>query len=160
MKRRWTLPILAAAATLIVGLGGGAAYAYFTSSGSGTGATSAATMETVTIAAIANQTPNTALLPGSSGEVVVNVHNPNAFAVSLVSVAADGSISVSGGLGGCTAANSGVSFTPQTGLSVSIPAATTKLVRLPGAASMSSTSSNGCQGATFSIPVTITVHTP
>jgi hypothetical protein len=150
---------LGAAAAVIIGLSGGAAYAYFTSSGSGSGVATTGSMETVTIAAITSQTPNTALLPGSAGEVVVNVHNPNAFAVSLVSVVADGSISVSGGLGGCTVANSGVSFTSQNGLSVPIPATTTKLVRLAGAASMSSTSANGCQGATFSIPVTITVHT-
>lgn len=116
-------------------------------------------MATVTVAAISGETPGTALQPGSTGEVIVKVDNPNSYAVHLVSVVAAGVITVSGG-SGCTLSNSGVAFTDQTGLSVPIPATTTQLVRLPGAVAMSTASVSGCQGATFNIPVTITAHTP
>ena len=158
MRRRFIF-VFGAIVALLLGIGAGAAYGYFSSTGSGTGSGSTGTMQTVTVAAISGQTPSTPLLPGSSGEVIVNVDNPNAFQVHLVSVVADGTISVSGG-NGCTLANSGVSFTDQTGLSIPIAASTTTLVRLPGAALMSTSSASGCQGATFDIPVTITVHTP
>ena len=157
MKRR-TLLVLPAV-TLLLGLGGGAAFGYFTSSGSGTGHGSDGNMQVVTVAAITSQTPDTVLQPGSSGEVIIRVDNTNSVPVRLVSVEANGSVGVSGGTG-CTAGNSGVSFTSQTGLSIPIAASTTALVRLPGSASMSLSSANGCQGATFDIPVTITVDTP
>jgi hypothetical protein len=151
--------VISSVVALALGLSAGAAYGYFTSHGSGTGAASDGTMQVVTVAAITSETPNTPLLPGSTGEVIVKVDNPNAFQVHLVSVVPDGTISVTGG-SGCTLANSGVSFTSQTLLSIPIPASMTTLVRLPGAASMTSASVSGCQGATFNVPVTITVHTP
>jgi D-arabinose 1-dehydrogenase-like Zn-dependent alcohol dehydrogenase len=61
-----------------------------------------------------------------------------------------------GGHAGCT--TTGVTFTNQTGFSSTIGASGTTLVHLPNAASMDATSSSGCQGATFSIPVSITAH--
>jgi predicted ribosomally synthesized peptide with SipW-like signal peptide len=141
---------------LVVGLGAGAAYAYFTSSGHGTGSASAGTMQTVMIAAV-TATPGTALLPGGTGDVTLKVTNPNSYATTLVSVSGTGgTITADSGHPGCT--TTGVTFTNQTGLSITIPAGTTTTVDLPGAAAMSAASSAGCQGATFSIPVTIAVH--
>lgn len=157
MKRRTLLFV--AVLALVMGVGAGAAYGYFTSSGSGTGHGATGTLQTVTVAAITGETPNTYLQPGSPGEVIVKVHNPNTVGVHLVSVTADGSITVAGG-SGCTLSNSGVTFTNQTGLSVAVGSNSTALVRMPGAASMAASSANGCQGATFNIPVTITVQTP
>jgi hypothetical protein len=159
VKRRTLTLILAAITALAVCIGGGAAYGYFTPTGSGTGAARTATMATVTLASITSETPNTLLEPGSTGEVIVKVTNPNSYTVHLVSVLASGTIGVSGG-SGCTSGNSGVTFTNQPVLSIAIAASTTTLVRLAGAAAMSPSSANGCQGATFSIPVTIQVHTP
>jgi predicted phage tail protein len=153
MIRRIAVSALAAA---LVGMGAGAAYAYFTSSGSGTGAATAGTLQTVTISATAGS-PTTPLLPGGTGDVVLQVSNPNAFAVTLVSVTGSGTITVDGAHSGCNA--SAVTFTDQTSLSVSIPASSTNYqVDLPAAASMSAGAANACQGATFSIPVTITVE--
>ena len=151
--------VVSAIAVFAVGVSGGAAYASFTATGSGTGLGSTGSMASVTVAAISGETPATALQPGSTGEVIVKVDNPNSYLVHLVSVVAAGAISVSGG-SGCTLANSGVTFTDQTGLSVAIPETTTQLVRLPGAVAMSTASVSGCQGATFNIPVTIAAHTP
>jgi hypothetical protein len=153
MKHRTLVLVIAA---LLVSLGAGAAFAYFKGSGSAHGSASTATLVTVTASA---GTPTTPLLPGSTGDVALAVTNPNSFPVTLVSIAANGTISADGGHPGCTA--TGVTFTAPTGspLPVTILAnSTNQLVDLPGAASMSTASSAGCQGATFSIPVTIVVH--
>jgi hypothetical protein len=141
---------------LVAGLGAGTAFAYFTSTGSGSGSGSTGTLQAVTVAAVAG-TPSSTLLPGGpAADVVLNVYNPNTFAVTLVSVTGNGLITADGGHAGCT--TTGVTFSNQTNLSDTIAASDTTLVHLPGAASMSSSSLSACQGATFSIPVAITVH--
>jgi hypothetical protein len=153
---RRPLLLTAPAICVVVGLASGAAYAYFTSSGTGTASASVGTMQAVTIST-ATVSPSTPLLPGGSGDVTLEVTNPNAFDVTLVSVTGDaGTITADSGHPGCT--TTGVTFTDQTGLSTDIPADSTAEIDLPGAASMSAASSPGCQGATFSIPVTITVQ--
>ena len=76
--------------------------------------------------------------------------------MTLVSVSGNGTITPDSGHSACT--TTGVTFTSQTGLATTIPAsATNDQIDLNGAVSMNTSSSNGCQGATFSIPVTITV---
>lgn len=154
MVRRIPL-LLGAALALAIGIGSGSAYAFFTSSGSGSGSGTTGTLQAVTVAA-ATGTPSTPLLPGGTGDVILNVNNPNAYAVTLVSVSGNGTITADGGHSGCT--TTGVTFNNQSGLTINIPASTTTAVDLPGAASMSTASLSACQGATFSIPVSITVH--
>jgi hypothetical protein len=155
MRRRSRL-LIAPAVCAAVGLAAGAAYAYFTSSGQGTVSGSVATMQTVTISS-ATVSPSTPLVPGGTGDVTLEVTNPNGFAVTLVSVAGTGgTITADSGHPGCT--TTGVTFTSQTGLSTVLQPDSTTPVDLPGAASMSTASSAGCQGATFTIPVTITVQ--
>jgi len=154
MKYRLLL-LIVSAVCLVIGLGAGAAYAYFTSSGTGTGSASTGSLQAVTVAAV-TASPTTPLRPGNTGDVTLKVNNPNSYDVTLVSVTGAGSITADGGHPGCT--TTGVTFTDQTGLSTNIPASSTTAVDLPGAAAMSTASSAGCQGATFSIPVTITVH--
>jgi hypothetical protein len=135
---------------------GGAAWAHFTSSGSGTGHASTGAMSTVTISATTGA-PSTPLFPGGSGDVSLEVDNPNSYSVTLVSVTGNGTIRPDTGHPSCT--TTGVVFANQSGLTMSIPGgATNYQVRLSGAVSMGSSSSSGCQGATFSIPVTITVE--
>ena len=147
--RKLTLAGIAA----LLSLTAGAAFAYFTSSGTGSAAASTGTMLTVTVAATAG-TPGTPLYPGGTGDVTLRVTNPNAYPVTLVGVAGTG--------GTITASNAcsptGVTFTDRTGLSTPIAASGTTQVDLPGAAAMNTTAANLCQGATFSIPVTITVR--
>ena len=151
-SRRRLITILAVVGILAVG---GAAWAYFTSHGSGSGHGSTGTMSTVTLNATAG-TPSTPLYPGGSGDVSLEVNNPNAYAVTLVSVTGSGTITP---IADPSCTTTGVTFTNQTGLSTTIPPSTSGYqIPLPGAVSMNSSSSNGCQGATFSIPVTITVE--
>jgi predicted phage tail protein len=153
MKRRILALVIAA---VLVSLGAGVAYAYFTSTGSGAGSAGDGTLQTVTIDATAGS-PSTPLLPGGTGDVALQVSNPNGFAVTLVAVTGSGTITVDSEHSGCDP--SVVTFTDQTGLSTSIPGDSTGYqVYLDGAASMSTAAANACQGATFSIPVTITVQ--
>jgi hypothetical protein len=131
-----------------------AASAYWTAHGSGSGPAATGTMA-VSVSATTGS-PVTPLVPGGTGDVSLKVNNPNGFAVTLTTVAGNGAITAAGGTGTCT--TTGVTFTAQTGLSQNIPANSSNVVvTLPGAASMNSTSQNGCQGATFTIPVTIAV---
>ena len=133
-----------------------AAYAYLTSTGAGTASASVGTAATVSISS-ATVSPSTPLLPGGTGDVTLQVINSSGFAVTLVSVAgAAGAITADSGHPGCT--TTGVTFTSQTGLSTVIAPDSTASIDLPGAAAMSTASAGGCQGATFSIPVTITVQ--
>jgi hypothetical protein len=153
--RRRVIAVLAVVGVLAVG---GASWAYFTSHGSGSGHGSTGTMSTVTLSATAGSA-STPLYPGGTGDVSLEVNNPNSYAVTLVSVAlkAGGSITPDAGHSGCT--TTGVTFTNQSGLSTTIPAGVTNhQVHLSGAVSMGPSSLSGCQGATFSIPVTITVE--
>jgi hypothetical protein len=154
MRLRWLL-LIVPAICLIVGLGSGAAYAYFTASGHGTGSGTTGSMQKVTISST-TATPTSKLEPGGTAEVTLEVTNPNDFSVTLVSVVGSGSIYADSGHPGCT--TTGVTFTDQTSLDTTISADATTTVDLPGAAAMSTASSAGCQGATFSIPVTISVE--
>ena len=138
-------------------------WAYWSASGAGTGAAATATMQTVTLVALAggDTPPSAALAPGGTSEVVLKVHNPNAFSVHVYSITAGaGSITADSGHSSlCT--TTGVTFTapavpfpPNT----SVPAGGSVVIRLADAASMDASSSNGCQGATFSIPITLVVR--
>jgi hypothetical protein len=153
-----TVVIIGAAIALIVGLSARAAYAHWSSSGgSVSGSAATGTLQPVTVAAfVGGDSPSSNLFPGTSADVILRVNNPNAYAVTLISVSGNGTIAADGGHSGCT--TTGVTFTNQTGLTSAIGASGTTLVHLANAASMGATSSNGCQGATFSIPVSITVQ--
>ncbi len=153
MKRRFAI----VGSVLALLIGGGVAYAYIPSTGTGAGTAASGSLSAVTISATAS-TPVTALLPGESADAIFKVDNPNAVAMTIVSVVGSGSISVSGG-SGCTSGNDGVAFVDQGALSISVPANSTDFsVDLSGAVTMSSSSDTGCQGASFSIPITLTVH--
>ena len=154
MRRRLWL-LVGAVAALVVGLGGGAAYAYFASSGSGGGTATSNTLQSVTIASAG--TVSSPLLPGGpAANVTFTVANPNRYPLTLVSVHGSGSVKADAAHPDCT--TTGVSFTDQSP-DITIPASQSAYpVDLTGAVSMSAASSDGCQGAAFSIPISITVH--
>src|SRR5207244_6339061 len=97
-------------------------YAAWTTTGQGSGyakATSAQPLSTVDVSA---QT-TASLYPGSSGDVLIKVHNPNPFAVRVTDVTlrgAAGDIAVDGGHEACSP--TGVTFTDQPRLSLDVAA--------------------------------------
>jgi hypothetical protein len=151
--RRATV-LLVASTTGLFGIA--TASAYFTASGSGSGSASVGTVS-VSVAA-ATGTPTTPLIPGGTGDVTLKVTNPNDYAVTLKTVTGNGTITPDGGHATCSP--TGVSFTDQSALGINLPANSTTPIDLPAAAAMSVSSANGCQGATFTIPVSITVQKP
>jgi len=137
-------------------VGATAASAYFTSAGAGSGQAGVGTLS-VTVSATTG-TPSTPLIPGATGDVALQVVNPNSFAVTLKTVTGNGTITADAGHPACSP--TGVTYTDQSALSINVPANSTTPVALAGAASMSTLSASGCQGATFTIPVTIGVRKP
>jgi hypothetical protein len=158
MFRNRRLRRLLVAATAIALLGGvSLVYAAWLTEGSGSGyakAGEAQDLSTLDVAASVTTLPNQ-LYPGADGDVAIQIHNPNEFPVRVTQLAANGPITASGGIGTCT--TTGVTFdSPQT-VAIDVQAnGDSAVTTLTNAAHMSNASENGCQNATFTIPVTLT----
>ena len=132
----------------------GLVYAAWTTNGSGSGYAKAGTAQALsTVDASASTTAD--LFPSANGTVKLNVHNPNPYQVTVTDVTAGvGSVTATGGTGTCT--TTGVTLNDQHGLSIVVPAnGNSGVVTLTNAAHMSNASEDGCQGATFTIPVAL-----
>lgn len=136
-------------------LGAGLASAAWLSSGGGTGSARGGQAQPPTTTAVAGTAITANLLyPGTSGDVKVTVNNPNVYPVTVTSVSPNGTPTASGGTGTCT--TTGVSLTTATP-GTAVPANGSATLTLTRAASMSNASENGCQNATFTIPVTVAI---
>ena len=157
MPWRWRLTpiVIGAVVALVLGLCAGAAYGYFSSTGSGTGSTTAGTVQSVHVVA-ASGTVSSELIPGGSGDLLVAINNPNSYSVTITGISQNGSVTAVGGIGTCT--TTGVSVPTQTGLSITVVSGPDVVVTVPNGASMSASSDSGCQGASFQVPVTVTVQ--
>jgi len=145
--------VLAGLVSISLAAGSGTAVAYWRTTGTGDVAATAGQLQPVTVVALAGETPNTRLVPGGAArDVVVKISNQNAFDVTLVAVALNGSITAGNG---CTP--TGVHLVTPTNLPLTLPPGTS-VNHLAGAATMDDTSAAACQGASFTIPVTVTVH--
>ncbi len=142
----------AAVSLLVVGVVG-LVYAAWTTNGSGSGYAKAGSAQALTTVDVSATTTAT-LYPGADGDVLLRINNPNAYPVRVTAVSGNGAITASGGAGTCT--TTGVTFTDQTGQTLDVAASSAATFTLSGAAHMSNASENGCQGATFTIPVTLT----
>ena len=141
--------VTAAVAVLVVGVVG-LVYAAWVTNGTGSGYAKASTAQSLTTSAVV---PTATLYPGADGNVQVTINNPNSFPVRVTAISGNGAITAAGGTGTCTASQ--VTFTNQSGLTIDI-AATNSTTTLTNAAHMASNADDGCQGATFTIPVAIT----
>jgi hypothetical protein len=136
----------------------GLVYAAWTTNGTGNAYAKAGTAQAIGTIDVSASTTAT-LYPGVSGDVLIKLDNPNPYAVTVTAVTGSGSITADAGHAGCT--TTGVTFTNQTGLSLVVPAKSGGIdgvlqTTLTGAAAMSNASLNACQGATFTIPVSLT----
>jgi len=159
MARRLSVALVAALA-LVVGIGAGGAYAYWKTQGSGSGTASVGTPAGVTVVA-ATASPSGKLIPGGSADLVVQLDNPNAYAVTIVGLAQNGTVNPVAGTGpgtACTSANTGVSVPTATGLNLTVASGSGIIVHVASGVSMSTASASGCQGASFRIPVTLSVQ--
>lgn len=136
-------------------------FAAWTSNGTGSATTKAGSSEALSTLDASASTSAT-LYPGVDGDVTLRISNPNPFPIRVTGVSLNGTnanIEPDSGHAGCSP--TGVSFNNKTGLTIDVPGKSggtngTATATLNGAASMSNASVNACQGATFTIPVTLT----
>jgi hypothetical protein len=145
----------AAVAAATLGVTGVAFSAFsWTTSGGGSGSAEAHT-QTIDLV-VDNPTAQASLFPGSTGDVTFKLGNTNGYQVTVTGIAANGAITSD--KGGCAGTNA--TFTPSlvdaTGLVVA-SGATAQLVTLPDRLALSADAPNVCQGATFTVPVTVTI---
>jgi hypothetical protein len=152
--------LIAAALTLVGLCAAGLVYAAWTATGGGSGyakATSAQALTTVDVSASTTAT----LYPGADGDVLIRIMNPNPYPVEVTSVTGNGPIAADAGHSTCgsdAGHPTGVTFTDQTGQSINVGASASTQTTLTDAAHMSSASDDSCQGATFTIPVSLSGH--
>jgi hypothetical protein len=147
-RRRSTL--LAVLALGVIGAGVAVAAWNVTGSGSGyakAGSASALTIEDATASTVAD------LYPGATGAAKLKVTNPNLFGVRITTVTGAGAITSDKGAS-CDAAT-GVAFTNLTGQTLDVAAGAMQTFTLAGAVAMSNASDDACQGAVFTIPVSV-----
>lgn len=147
--------ILVVGLVAALGMGGGTALAFWRTTGSGSGSATAGTTSAVTLEQTVG-TPSSKLIPGGTADLLIQVSNPNGYAVTLTSVSANGAVTST--VGACDSAGTGVAVPTTTGLNVSIPSGSNRLVHVPAGIQMSTSSASACQGADFHAPVTITVR--
>lgn len=147
--------IAVAAVVTIAFVAAGVGIAAWSVTGSGTGYAKATSSSALTLSD-ATASTSADLYPGASGTVKLKVSNPNAFPVRITAVAGNGAITSDQGAA-CDAAT-GVAFVNQSGLTLDLAAnATNQVFTLTaGSVTMSNASDNSCQGAVFSIPVSLT----
>ena len=155
--RRW----LAAGTGVVASLAlAGTASAYWPTGGaaSGSAASGSSLASLTTTATPATGSP---LVPGGPAVALsVTVDNPGSLAVTVTGVALDTSrgIGVTGARGTCTNPPLTV-VTPAGWSGLTVPAnGTTGATTIAAAVSLGAGASSGCQGATFTIPLTLTGH--
>jgi hypothetical protein len=151
-KRRLIFGAVTVMVLGIVSLG----YAAWTSSGGGTGFAKAASAQSLTTGSTG--TTSATLYPGAAGDLVVNVTNPNSYPIKITSVTGNGTITADSSHATCgqdVSHPTGVTYTDQTGLNIAVPASTSQTITLSGTVHMTNASDNSCQGATFSVPVSM-----
>jgi hypothetical protein len=148
--------IVAALTALVLGVVG-LVYAAWTSNGTGSAYAKASTAQALTTVDVSTQTTAT-LYPGATGDLLIKISNPNPYPVKVTDVTGNGAITADTGHSTCGADAqhpSGVTFTDQHALTISVPANSSTQTTLSGSVLMSSASDNSCQGATFTVPVTL-----
>jgi hypothetical protein len=121
-------------------------------SSAGNGYSKAVTAQNVTLSD-ASASTTAQLYPGGTGSLWVKVTNPNPFSVTITAVNGAGTITSDKGTA-CNA-STGVTYTNTTGLSQAVAGGATVTFSLAGKVAMSNASDNSCQGALFTVPVSL-----
>jgi len=136
-------------AIVAVGVGLGA----WSLGGTGNGAAKATTASSITLAD-ATAFTSADLYPGATGNLKLRATNPNPFPVRITAVSGNGTITSD--KGAACDASTGVTFANQTGLTLDLAAGATATLTVPSSVSMTNASDNACQGAVFTVPVSLT----
>lgn len=147
---------LAVASILALAVNAGAAWAYWRISGTGTTAAAGATVANLQVSGASY--PDVPLFPGARGGLVVTVKNPNSFPVIVKRVMpGPGPVTADAAHRSAGCEQSGVSLIRNVfAVSWPIPAKSQKVFPISSSVAMSNSSDDACQGATFSIPLSVT----
>jgi hypothetical protein len=156
MKLKRKLAIVAAATVALVGAGGGAAFAVWSSSGTGTGAGGALTAQSLVVTAVTPDGSGSSLYPGGpAGWVYFTVQNPNPYAVTLTAISWGTPTSTNPSA--CASSNISLDAGAPTTLDIPVAAnSTSGAIQINGVLDLAHSAPNGCQGAAFDVPVTVT----
>ena len=144
-------------ATASLAIAGGVAYAVWTVTGSGTGGAAATVSQNLVVTAVTPTGAAAALYPGGpAGSVYLQIANPNPFAVTVTGVA--WGTPTSNNPTSCANSNISIDAGAPSTVSISVPANATAgtAYSIPGVLDLSHSAPNGCQGLSFSVPVTLT----
>lgn len=145
---------VAAMIVLLVGLGVTVAFAAWTTNGTGNATAKARSSQALTTVDVSASTLAT-LYPGGTGDLYLSINNPNSYPVRVTGVA-PGSGAITSDAGAACTASTGVTFTAQTGLALDVAANSQATFTLVGKVAMSNASDTSCQGAVFTVPVSLT----
>lgn len=138
--------------------------------GSSSGEGQAATVSNLSISAVSSPTASNLLYPGSTGDVVLTITNPNVFAVTITGVdlptsttyaTGYSSANLTGAISGCSASTSDVNWSFATATSGSVHSFVSALtvgagsnltVTMTNDANMTTSAPAACEGAYFSMP--------
>ena len=132
-------------------LAAGVAFAAWNASGTGSGYAKATTAQVMTTSDVA-ATTTAQLYPGGTADVKIKIHNPNPYPVRVTSI--DGNGAITSDKGAACDASTGVTYTNQSG-TFDVAANSDASFTLLGAVAMSNASDNTCQGAVFTVPVSL-----
>ena len=150
-KRKRTIVVVAVLVLGAVAVGVG--LSAWSISGTGNGAAKATTASAITLADASGFT-SADLYPGATGNLKLRATNPNPFPVRITAVSGNGTITSD--KGAACDASTGVTLANQSGLTLDLAAGATATLTVPNAVSMSNSSDNSCQGAVFTVPVSLT----
>lgn len=154
MKAR-KLVIAGAAVVAAVLMGGGLAFAYWSATGSGSGSALADTAQPVTVNTVALTSTSASLYPGGpAGNVYFTVTNPNPYPIKITNIT--WGTPTSSNPTACSSALISVDpGAPTTGLDITVGAnGTSTPVEVSAVLDLSSSATAGCQGNSFSVPIT------
>ena len=132
-------------------LAAGVAFAAWNAGGTGSGYAQATTAQVLTTSDVA-ATTTAQLFPGGTADVKIKINNPNPYPVRVTSITGNGAITSD--KGAACDASTGVTFTDKTG-TFDVAANSNTSFTLVGAVAMSNSSDNSCQGAVFTVPVSL-----
>lgn len=153
------LAIVTAVTVAAAGAGSGIAFAVWTVTGSGTGGAAATVAQGLTVTAVTPTGNAATLYPGGpAGPVSFQVANPNPFAVTITGLT--WGTPISNNTTNCASSNISLDPSAPTSVSISIPAnGTSPTVVVPGVLDLAHAAGNGCQGQSFSVPITAVLAT-
>jgi hypothetical protein len=130
----------------------GEAWAYWVAGASGSGVADTDSRLVRVTALVGGDAPDSTLVPGGTAAVAFRVVNPYGVPLRLTRANASGPVTADANHPGCTA-NAVTMTAADPGLTVAANGAL--LVQLPAAAAMDLAAPAACEGATFSIPITV-----